>query len=280
LIATCLVSAIINLVVNLFPKKIIVQNSTRLYYSDGYQLILLAENKSNYQHITAACKYYDGQDFAEALTHLKKVNDKYMDESVFSLMLGCYIALKNYSLVKKLNKAYEQTRWYKLISADDYAHLAYADMQLKHYEPALVYLNRSVTLNPDKFDSLNNRGYVHNMLNNYASAKEDLNKAIFIDGSVSSAYSNRAFANLGLGRAGEALIDIEKAFELDPSNSYAYLTKGMYLFEKEKFTTALENFEKAKLLDEATMLVDEYIVKTKEKIPVLKPVKKRKTNKK
>jgi tetratricopeptide (TPR) repeat protein len=138
-------------------------------------------------------------------------------------------------------------------------------MQLKDYEQALLNLDKSISLEPNKFSALNNRGLVHNVLQNYAGAKNDLTKAMFIDETLSQAYSSHAYANLKLGRPGEALNDIEKALELDEDNPYAYLAMGIYLFEKRNFKAASTNFSKAKKLDKTMLFVDEYIKEIKQK---------------
>jgi tetratricopeptide (TPR) repeat protein len=272
-ITVFLVSALINLVVNLFPKKIKVQNSDRMFYSDGYQLILFWENKANFKLVTTACRYYDEQDFGNALKYLNEIDDKYMDESIFNLKLACYVALGSYSLTKKLDKAFQAEKWYELINADDYGRLGYADIKLRDYGQALINLDKSISIDPNKFSSLHNRGIVHNILQNYEQAKIDLNKALFIDDSSSAAYSQRAYTSLKLGRPGEALNDVEKALELDGQNPYAYLAMGMYHLEKGKPKLALTNFNKAKKLDKTILFVDDYIKQNKPKTARIKAKK-------
>jgi Tfp pilus assembly protein PilF len=213
LILVLFVTALISLMVNLFPNKFPVKNSDRLYYSDGYNIILLFENRNNFNNITIAWKFYDEQDYANALKLLLKTEDKYMDESVFGLILSCYVQLKEYSTVKVFNKMQVQKRWYEALRSVDYFHLAAADMGLKDYNEALINLNQAIKLDSNganSIDCFNNRGFVHNMLGNYDMAKVDLNKAIFLDELSINPYCNRAFTNLKLGRPGEAVIDIEK----------------------------------------------------------------------
>jgi len=266
-----LVSAIINLVVNLFPKKLIVKFTTRLVYSDGYELILLGENSNNYRDITAAAKFYDEGDFANAQAHLRKIEDRYLDESVFRMMLMCYVQQKNYSIAKKFNEKYQRSKWHKLLGAFDYLNLAIADIGLKDHDAALVNLNRSIKRDPDNFDTRSNRGFVYLILGNYEEAKQDLNKAVFINESPAQAFGYRALANLKIGRPGEALIDIEKAFTVDENDAFAHLANGIYLFEKENLEPAMNSLKKAKELDPSIFWVDEYMAKIKSRLPATKP---------
>jgi len=281
LVVVLFITSIVSLAVNLFPYKIRVKSSERLYYSDGYQIILLLENRHNYNNITSAFKFYDEGDFVNALRLLLKTEDKYIDESVFGLILSCYVQLKQYHELKIFNKVQEQKRWYEALISIDYFHLASADIKLKDYNEALINLDKAITLEPNSTNNIscfNNRGFVHNMLGNYELAKDDLNKAIFLDELTVNPYCSRAFANLKLGRPGEVLMDIEKALSINENYPYTYLIMGIYLFEKEDFITALQNFEKAKILDADTMWVDDYINKTNDKLKpaILPALKKRK----
>jgi predicted negative regulator of RcsB-dependent stress response len=249
-----LVSIIINLIVNLFPKKIPVKFTSRLIYSDGYEIILLGENSSNYQIITAAAKFYDDGNFANAQVHLRKVDDKYMDESIFRMTLACYVELKNYSMAKKFNEKYAGRKWYTLIGAYDYNNLALAEIGLKNYNEALINLDKSIKRDPDNFDNRRNRGYVNFLLENFDEAKKDLNKAIFIDETCANAFSYRALVDLKLGRPGEALIDIEKAIALDENNTYAILAMGIYYYERGNHKAAMQEWKKAKLYSLASWI--------------------------
>jgi tetratricopeptide (TPR) repeat protein len=260
-----LVSVIINLIVNLFPKKLPVKFTNRLVYSDGYEMILLGENSSNYRCITTAAKFYDEGDFANAQFYLRKVDDKYMDESIFRMTLACYVELKNYSIAKKFNEKYTGSKWYKLIGAFDYNNLALADIGLKDYNAALINLNKSIKLDPDNFDNRCNRGHVNLILENFEDAKQDLNKAIFFNEASGNAFSYRALINLNIGRHGEALIDIEKALTLKDNNPLAILAMGIYYYKRGNYKSAMQEWKKAKLYSLASW-VDENIAKPKEEM--------------
>jgi tetratricopeptide (TPR) repeat protein len=270
ILGIALLVLLVNLAINVFPRKLLVKSSKRLHYSDGYQLILMIEDKNNYANIISACQYYDEENYEKALFSLKKIKHKYMEESLFSLMLSCYIKLEHYGLAKKLQKDYEHAKWQESVTADEYYLFGYADLQLKHYAQALVNFDKATSLNANHFDSRNGRAFVYNILKDYAMAKEEATKAIFLNENSSQVFSHRAYANFMLGKTGEAFTDADKALILDPSNPYAWLAMGMYLMDKGKTEKALENFERAKQLEPKMLYVDDYLARIKLDI---KPVK-------
>ena len=268
-----LVTVLANLMVNLFPQKIRIRNYDRQFYSEGYLLGLLWGNKRNYKTLISSCRYYDAQDYKQALFFLNKIADKYFDESIFSMKLNSFVQLKHYGLAKKLFKKYRKTDLYSRINSDDYGNIAYSDIQLRHYHEALLYLNRALKLNPNKAKNLNNRGYVHNILGDFKKAKEDFNSAIFINENAANYYCNRAYSNQMMKYHGEAMADVEKAVQVEPNNPYAHIVKGIHLFYAERYVKALESFEKAKELDNSSV-ADQYIANTKTRLALrIKPAR-------
>jgi tetratricopeptide (TPR) repeat protein len=261
-----MVSAMINFLVNLFPQKIRIKNYERQFYTEGYLLILLWENKRNYNILISACRYYDAHDHKKALVYLNKVAEKYFDESIFSMKLNSFVQLGNYGLAKKLYKKYRKTDLYRKINSDDYGNIGYSDIQLKHYHEALLHLNRAIKLNPNKAKNLNNRGYVHNILGDFKSAKEDLNSAIFINENAANYYCNRAYSNLMMNYHGEAFSDVEKAVQVEPNNPYPRIALGIHFFYAENYPQALKNFERAKQLSEEESIADKYINEAKARL--------------
>ncbi len=232
-----------NLAVNLFPRTLLIKSSERLHYSDGYQLILMMEDKNNYANIVNACRFYDVRDYENALLYLKKIDHKYMDASAFSLMLSCYIHLEHFGLAGKLQTDHQGAKWQDSVTADDYYLLGLAGTQLKHYAQALENFNKAIILNRNHANSYAGRAFVYNALREYHLAKENATSAIVILENLSTAFSNRAYANFMLGKSGEAFNDADKALTLDENNAYACLVMGMCLLEKGKNEKAMENFE-------------------------------------
>jgi tetratricopeptide (TPR) repeat protein len=252
-----------NFIINLFPRKLLVKSSKRLYYSDGYQLILWMEDKSNYSNLLNACQLYDEDNYTAALIRLEKIKDKYMEESLFRLMISCYSKLGNFDKIKKLEKKYENAKWNESLEADDYYQFGYADLELKDYKQALLGFDKAISLNPNHFDSRLKRAFVYNALKEYNQAKNDAEKAVFINEKSSEAFSTRAYANFMLGKTGEAFNDADKAEMLDINNAYAYLVIGLYFRDKGNTGKATEYLEHAKFLNPEMLYIDEYLETTK-----------------
>ena len=264
LIWAAFIMALLNLAVNLFPRKLQVKGSKRRHYSDGYLLILLLEDIINYDKVINACRLYDEENYNAALVCLEKINEKYMEESLFSIMLSCYIQLGKYDLANQLQKKYQKATWYELVTPDDYYMFGYAALQTKDYNNALINFDRAIALNATHFNSYNSRAFVYNVLREYDKAKDDAGKAIFINENSSAAFSTRAYANFMLGKTGEASTDADQSLKLDSTNAYAWLIIGMYLLDKGKTAKAAEHFERAKQLNPAMFYVDEYIDRIKQ----------------
>jgi tetratricopeptide (TPR) repeat protein len=259
LLASAFLMVLWNLAINLFPLKLPVKSSARLHYSDGYQLVLLMEDKRNYSNIVNACSLYDEQNYGAALVRLEKTKAKYMEESLFTLMISCCIYLKKFELIDQLQKKYATANWYELINADDYYFFGYANLQLKNYSGALINFDKAISLDPAHFNGYNNRAFVYNAIKEYQRAKDDAGKAIFINENLATAFSNRAYANFMLGKNGEAINDAAAALSLNKTDPYALLVTGMYLLHKGKTEEALTSFGQAKQIDPDMLYVNEYI---------------------
>lgn len=72
-----------------------------------------------------------------------------------------------------------------------------------------------------------------------------------------------------LGKLEDGLNDIEHSFSLEKENSYAFRNRGIYFFEIGNYQKAMENFVKAKEIDQDTLLVDHYITLAENKLTSL-----------
>lgn len=263
--AILLAASLISLIVNLYPKKIFVNSTGDFVYTDGSQITLIIKSRKYRHDLISGLRYFNNNDISEAASFFEKVSQCHFDKQIFTLLIGCYIKLNDFNSAKNVAERYLESNLFKLES-DDYATFASIDIQLQHYDGALISLDKSLTLDPENFSTLNSRGFVKNMLNNYNDAKEDLDRSIEINPESIYGYCNRAFSKIKLGLLEEAITDINKSLSLDDNFAYTYLVKGMYHFEKQNWNDSLLDFQKAKQIDSEIMLVDEYIASIKEKI--------------
>ncbi len=263
--AVLLAASLISLIVNLYPRKIFVNSAREFIYTDGHQIISVIKSRKYREELLNGIQYFNNSDFFNAVLLFEKVSERHIDKHVFNLLIGCYVKLNDFNSAKKIIEKYSDGKLVKFDS-EDYGTFAWVDIQLMRYTDALIMLDKSLTLEPESFSTLNSRGFVKNMLNNYMDAKEDLSHSIEINPESIYGYCNRAFSNIKLSLLDDAAMDINKALSLDNNFAYAYFVNGMYHFEKRNWDDALLNFEKAKQIDPETMSVDEYITRVKEKI--------------
>lgn len=115
----------------------------------------------------------------------------------------------------------------------------------KNKNKAIELYNKSIELNPNYVDAINNRGVVKYELENYKSAIEDYNKAIELDPNYSMAYNNKAFALMKIGELNTALDIVNDALLIN-GNEFAYWdTKGEILLNMENYHEAIRMYTKA-----------------------------------
>lgn len=115
----------------------------------------------------------------------------------------------------------------------------------KNKNKAIELYNKSIELNPNYVDAINNRGVVKYELENYKSAIDDYNKAIELDPNYSMAYNNKAFALMKIGELNKALDVVNDALLLN-GNEFAYWdTKGEILLNMENYHEAIRMYTKA-----------------------------------
>jgi outer membrane protein TolC len=80
-----------------------------------------------------------------------------------------------------------------------YFQRAYAYIERKEYDRAIVDLDEAIRLDPTYAIAYNERGYAHNQLGHYAQGLRDLDEAIRLDPNNGMAYDNRGYSYQGLG---------------------------------------------------------------------------------
>lgn len=259
-----LVSAFLDLLVNLIPNEIPIQLvDGSIAYNDGYSLKQLFYYKYLPNEYFEAVDLYNEQKIGEAAVLFEKIFVETKDVNIFSLAINSYMQEKNYKKVKELSDTFALI---EKLNDDDLSNIALSYSLLGYYEEALKLYDKSIQLNPDHKYSLNNKGYTLNLMGKYEEAISLFIKCIEIDKDFAYSYNNRGFAKIKLGHPKEGLQDIKYSLEIDPDNSYAYLNMGIYHFEKGEFDEALQKFMTAKQLDSSTHMIDKFISDTKNEL--------------
>lgn len=141
-------------------------------------------------------------------------------------------ALYNIGTAKYELKIYDEAIEYlnKSIELNPYLSEAYNNLGLayyaiKEYNKSLNHFNDSLSLNNKDPKTYNNRGTCKEKLEDYKGAIEDYNEAIRLNPNYSEAYNNRGNAKNGLGNIEEAIEDYNKSIELNTNNSEAYFNR-------------------------------------------------------
>ncbi|MEI0609066.1 tetratricopeptide repeat protein [Brachyspira pilosicoli] len=161
-------------------------------------------------------------------------------------------AFYNIGIVKYELKMYDEAIEYfnKSIKINTYFSNAYVYRgmvyyQLEKYEEALKNYNKSIDIDFNNEYAYTNRGIVKDKLGDNKGALEDYNRAIYLNPNNSEAYNNRATSKYKLTMYKEALEDYNKAIDLNPNKAEYYFGKGTSYSKLGFYKDALENYDKA-----------------------------------
>ena len=98
--------------------------------------------------------------------------------------------------------------------------IGYFSMDKKQYDTALVYFNKTLTINPKSGYTYNNRGFLEYKMGNNKEAIKDINTSLKYSKNNSFAYKNRALVNISEGKIDEACEDLIKARSLGFAEKY------------------------------------------------------------
>lgn len=102
---------------------------------------------------------------------------------------------------------------------------------LRHYDAALVHLNKAIALDPKFHHAYNNRGLVYMEQNRHELALKDFHKTIFLAPKEEAVYNNRGIVYVKTSQYDLALADFDKAIELAPRAGNIYANRSR-LFDK------------------------------------------------
>ncbi|MBU1996630.1 MAG: tetratricopeptide repeat protein, partial [Candidatus Omnitrophica bacterium] len=127
--------------------------------------------------------------------------------------------------------------------------LAKAYLNQENFEPAIIYLNKALKMDPDSYKAYNNRGVFHRLKGRYDLAMEDYNKAIAINPFFSLTYGNRGVLLQKIGRDDLALKDFNTSLALNPNNAEVYNNLGLLYKNIKQKGLMVENYNKSIEMD-------------------------------
>jgi tetratricopeptide (TPR) repeat protein len=252
---------------NLYPSDTpITLNNGKIIYCDGYQILLLLKEEKEKSSIKKTLQLLDVQRYDKTFALFKKLKPASVNEVIFQKVLNLLQA-------KEFSKAKE---FYSILVSESFfqpddnilCNMGIVESHLNEDNLALDYYNQSLALNENNIYALNNRGYAYNLIARYEDAIADCDKALAIEPKFAYSYANRGYAKIKLNMTEEGLADINTSISLDNTNAYAYRNLGVYYLDTMEYENALQQLEKARLLDPNTHMLNEYIAMAKNGIGI------------
>lgn len=227
------------------------------FENDGKQIIRLLKQRKfppNYIHALA---HYNEKKFTEASALLDDiVMTQTYGHEVWSAMLSIHLSAKEY---EKALLVHEFLKAYFTLNSNDYSDLGLLKARLGLQQESLIAMDKSLSLSPQNFYALNNKGLFLTEWGNYEEAIPYLDRAISINSKSAPIFTSRAQAKLKTGDIENGLADIYRSLEIDPNNANTYVLLGTYCLETGNKKEALENFIKAKNLGDHSVNINELI---------------------
>jgi tetratricopeptide (TPR) repeat protein len=118
-------------------------------------------------------------------------------------------------------------------------------LRLGRYDEALADFNRALALRPDNLEILNNRGAALGKLGRYQEALADHNRSLALRPDYPEALTNRGAVLGNLGRHQEALADLNRVLALQPDDPEALHNRGITLGRMGRHDEALVDYNRA-----------------------------------
>lgn len=117
--------------------------------------------------------------------------------------------------------------------------------QEKDYLTALLYYNKAIELQQDKYDLYYSRAIIFQSRNQSEKALEDLNIAIKLNSKYAEAYNYRGYIYYIKKDYEKAAVEYNKAIEINPNIYYFYYYLGLIYDKKKSYDKSIIEYNKA-----------------------------------
>lgn len=117
-------------------------------------------------------------------------------------------------------------------------------LQAGQYKEAIEHINEAISIDPDNYKALYNRGVVLLRTGDMQNALQSFNKCLSIN-EYTKAFFSRAILYQQIGEYARAFNDIEQVLQKQPENARAYYIKANCLEQQGNLQSALDNYNKA-----------------------------------
>lgn len=123
--------------------------------------------------------------------------------------------------------------------------LGMISLQMKNYEDAENFLEKSLSLNPSQHEVLNDLGLVLENMGRLDEARNKYQNSLSIHSNYAPGYNNLGRVLHSLGKPDEAISQYKKAMAIDPAFYQAHNNLGNALHEQGQLEEAVQNYEKS-----------------------------------
>ncbi|HEY4147847.1 MAG TPA: tetratricopeptide repeat protein [Chitinophagaceae bacterium] len=261
------VSAVITLSSIIPLRNAVTLNDGRKIGNDAAQILYWLKYRKLPLAYWQATEHIRNQQYREAAILLDKLlADGHTDSLIYRNTVIAHLNLKDYTTAARVNDTIKSLYDF---TADDYSNEGFIKSRREQHTEAMLIYQKALSLDPNHVYALNNLGYTLCVIKRDAEAISYFDKVLTLSPAFSHAYCNRGWAKINLGNLEDGLADVNHSLTLAPSDADAYRNLGLYYQKKKDFGKAIELFEKAKVMDAETPLVDQYLAEAYEGLRAL-----------
>jgi len=201
-------------------------------------------SNANYQYGLGRA-YYENNQFAEAIPHLKKAAELSPESSHYRWLGHAYYLNKQYQeAIDSMKRAIELKPSKPDLEKECWAIIIGSHEALGQKEPAIVAANNYIRVNPNDPTGYLKLAYLYNENNQYDEAITAAKRAIEL-GPNAVAYNNLGWAYKEKGQYDAAIESYRKGIEINPNIGYLHDNLGRAYVLKKEFKEAAQAFNKA-----------------------------------
>ncbi|RIB07102.1 hypothetical protein C2G38_2252833 [Gigaspora rosea] len=121
--------------------------------------------------------------------------------------------------------------------------------QRQSYEKSLIYLNKSLEIEPNYVDTLISRGITYYKMFRFEESLADLNKSLKIDQNNIEALKLRGKTYRKMDRYEESLADLNKLLRINPKDALVLRLRGATYRRMNRYKSSLEDLNKSLDID-------------------------------
>lgn len=124
-----------------------------------------------------------------------------------------------------------------------------AELELKHFEKAIIYFDSAIYINSTDADYYVHRGLANERAGNYSKAEDNYHKALELNEDHALALHNLGVLEALRGNMSRAEQQLTRSIERNPHLPYPYLERGYYRMTNGDLAGALSDYNKGISID-------------------------------